>query len=185
MERINKAFQQIDRRNFVPPHLRQLAALDGPLPIGYNQTISQPTTVRLMLKWLNVQPTDKVLDIGSGSGWSSALLAYLTGPRGQVWAVERIPALVKFGRANCRRIGLKNVKFYKAGENYGLAKFAPYDRILVSAAAQQLPHSLLDQLNDGGKLVIPVSYDILEITKINSDKINCITHPGFIFVPLI
>ena len=185
MERINQAFQQIDRRNFVPTQLKQLAMLDGPLPIGYGQTISQPTTVRLMLEWLAVQPADKVLDIGSGSGWSSALLAQLTGPMGQVFAVDRIPELVEFGRINCQRAGLKNIKFYLAGEDYGLTKFAPYDRILVSASARQLAESLLDQLTDSGKLVIPVRHDILEITKIKNNQINCVTHAGFVFVPLI
>jgi len=185
MDRIDQAFLQVDRQNFIPSQLKHLAFIDSPLPIGYGQTISQPTTVRLMLEWLAVQPDDKVLDIGSGSGWSSALLSQLTGSKGQVFAVDRIPELVKFGQTNCRRAGLNNIKFYQAGEHYGLIKYAPYERILVSAAASQLPGLLIDQLTIGGKLVIPVRRDILEVTKIKNNKINCITHVGFVFVPLI
>jgi protein-L-isoaspartate(D-aspartate) O-methyltransferase len=185
MDKIDKAFQQIDRQDFISPHLRQLSAFDGPLPIGYGQTISQPTTVRMMLQWLAVQSADKILDVGSGSGWSSALLAYLTGPKGQILAVERIPALVKLGRANCRQAGINNVKFFPAGKAYGLAKYSPYDRILVSAAARQLPKALLDQLKIDGKMVIPIRHDILEITKIKANDYNYVVHPGFIFVPLI
>jgi len=185
MELIDKAFQQINRQNFVLDHLKDLADIDGPLPIGYGQTISQPTTVRMMLSWLGVQPGDKILDIGSGSGWSTALLAFLTGPGGQVLAVERIPSLMKLGKTNCRKIAVLNVEFFKAGKDYGLAKYAPYDRILVSAAADKLPELLITQLKIGGKMVIPVRHDILEITKTKTDEYESLTHSGFIFVPLI
>jgi protein-L-isoaspartate(D-aspartate) O-methyltransferase len=185
MSAVDKAFEEINRKKFVPDHLIDLAAIDGPLPIGYGQTISQPTTVRLMLEWLAVQPGERILDVGSGSGWSTALLANITGPQGSVWAVERIPALVRLGRANCRKAGILNVKFFLSGNDYGLAKYSPYDRILVSAAANQVPQALLAQLKVGGKLVIPVRHDILEITKKTADNYNYVTHPGFVFVPLI
>ncbi|HUD07554.1 MAG TPA: protein-L-isoaspartate O-methyltransferase [Candidatus Saccharimonadales bacterium] len=185
MELIDKAFKRINRQSFVPDHLKDLAIIDGPLPIGYGQTISQPTTVRMMLSWLDIQPGNKILDVGSGSGWSSALLAYLTGPTGQVLAVERIPYLMKLGKANCRKIGISNVEFFKAGKELGLIKYAPYDRILVSAAADKLSESLITQLKIGGKMVIPVRHDILEITKTKSNEYKNISHPGFVFVPLI
>ena len=91
--------------------------LTSPLPIGFGQTISQPTTVKFMLSWLDAMPGDEVLDIGSGSGWTSALLADIVGPQGIVYAVERIPELVKFGRDNCRRLGIENVFFFQAGKS--------------------------------------------------------------------
>ena len=184
MDPLNKAFAQADRANFVLPEYESQAYYDHALPIGFGQTISQPTTVRLMLGWLEVEPGNKILDVGSGSGWSTALLSYLAGPKGKVYAVERIPELLEFGRENCRSAGIKNTHFYLAGKHYGLPKYAPYDRILVSAEAQAVPKELMDQLKPGGKMVIPVGYDILEIEKPPGGKSDIKIHPGFVFVPL-
>lgn len=185
MDHIEKAFQKISRANFVTEDQRGLAAIDAPLPIGFGQTISQPSTVKLMLEWLEAEPGSKVLDIGSGSGWTTALISHIIGLKGKVYATERIPELVDFGRNNSERIGAKNVKFFQAGIKYGLPKHAPFDRILVSAAAQKLPEELLAQLNVGGKLVIPVQNDILEITKTSDTEYETNVHPGFVFVPLV
>ena len=187
MDLVDRAFSKVDRQNFVPVPLRDQAYIDRPLPIGFGQTISQPYTVKLMLKWLDARPNDKVLDVGSGSGWTTALLSQIVGSHGKVLAVERIPELVKFGRENCENLGIKNVEFFQAGKEYGLPKYAPYDRILVSASAKKLPLELVKQLKIGGKLVISVQDDILEITKIPNGDYKTITHlhPGFIFVPLI
>ncbi|HEX5447979.1 MAG TPA: protein-L-isoaspartate O-methyltransferase [Candidatus Saccharimonadales bacterium] len=185
MDRIDSAFKAIKREWFVPEELKARSAVDTPLPIGFGQTISQPYTVRMMLEWLQVQPGDKILDVGSGSGWTSALLGYLTGPSGQVHAVEIVPALVAFGRANSRRTGLKNIRFHQAGRRYGLPRLAPYDRILVSATADEIPAELTNQLKPGGKLVIPVKNDIVEAQKQPGGKLETKTHPGFVFVPLI
>lgn len=185
MDAISRAFSIVHRVDFVPEWLKDQVGIDSALPIGFGQTISQPTTVRMMLEWLDAQPGEKVLDIGSGSGWTSALLSNIIGPKGKVFAVEKIPELVKIGRNNCKKTGLDNVKFFQAGENYGLAQHSPYDRILVSATAQKLPVELLDQLKVGGKLVIPVKNDILEIHKTSDDNFDTKTHPGFIFVPLV
>src|SRR3990167_5795569 len=113
-DRIEEAFEVVDRAKFMPKDVRHLAGYDQAVPIGYGQTISQPYTVSLMLQWLDPQPGDKVLDIGSGSGWTTALLAYLVGPKGKVYAVERIPELVEFGRDNCERFGVKNAYFSTA-----------------------------------------------------------------------
>lgn len=156
-----------------------------PLTIGHGQTNSQPTTVKMMLEWLDVKPGKKVLDVGSGSGWTTALLAYLVGTRGKVYAVERVPELVKFGRENNKKAGVTNTEFFEAGKTYGLPQHAPYDRILVSASARELPPELPGQLKVGGKLVIPVREDILEITKTGKETYKTITHPGFVFVPLV
>jgi protein-L-isoaspartate(D-aspartate) O-methyltransferase len=185
MDTIERAFQQVDRLDFIPRDMSYLAAIDGPLPIGFGQTISQPSTVRLMLEWLDVQPGDKVLDIGSGSGWSSALLAHIVGLKGKVLAVERIPALVLLGRKNCQKAGVSNVEFYHAGNDYGLSEHAPYDRILVSAAADHLPETLINQLKINGKLVIPFKHDILEIVRTGTNGYTSQSHHGFVFVPLI
>jgi protein-L-isoaspartate(D-aspartate) O-methyltransferase len=185
MVRVQEAFRAVRRADFVAPELREQADVDTPLPIGFGQTISQPTTVKLILSWLDPMPGDEVLDVGSGSGWTTALLAHIVGPQGTVYAVERIPELVEFGRDNCRRLSIENAFFFQARREYGLREHAPYARILVSASARELPAELLDQLSIPGKLVIPVQYDILEVTKTAEDEYRTRTHPGFAFVPLV
>lgn len=159
--------------------------MDIALPIGYGQTNSQPYTVRLMFDWLDPQPGDVALDVGSGSGWTTALLAYLLGPRGHVHAMEIVPDLVEFGQHNCERHGITNVTFHQASEGYGLPEYAPFDRILVSASAQNVPEELKNELKPGGKLVIPVGHDILEISKTPDGHYPTKIHSGFIFVPLL
>lgn len=183
---VEKAFREIDRADFVLLKYRDEVGIDAPLPIGHGQTISQPTTVRMMLEWLEPKPGEKILDVGSGSGWTTALLSKIVGKKGQVYAVERIPELKEFGEKNCKKSGIKNAKFYLVdSKTFGLPKFAPFDRILVSASAKELPQELIDQLKTEGKLVIPVADTILEITKKSKDDINIIEHYGFVFVPLI
>lgn len=185
MDRINQAFHIVPRTAFLPMDVRERAELDRPLPIGFGQTNSQPSTVRLMLEWLGPQSGEKILDIGSGSGWTTALLAYLVGSKGSIYAVEKIPQLVSFGRKNCEQAGARNVRFFEAGSTYGLPDFAPYDRILVSAAALTLPKALLEQLKVGGRLVIPIGNSIHVIDKINKSTHRGTENPGFLFVPLI
>lgn len=185
MDFIEKAFAKYPRQNFMPDSVKSQANWDMALPIGYGQTISQPTTVQMMLEWLEPEPGNKILDVGSGSGWTTALLSYLVGPKGKIYAVERIPELLEFGRNNCQNASIENAKFYLAGQEYGLPKFAPFDRILVSAAANKLPQTLLDQLKIDGKMVIPIQNDILEITKTSQKKFEIVKHSGFVFVPLV
>jgi protein-L-isoaspartate(D-aspartate) O-methyltransferase len=185
MDRIGQAFAKIDRANFMPPPVKSMAGADTPLPIGYGQTISQPSTVEMMLEWLDAQPGDKVLDVGSGSGWTAALLSHIVGPKGKVYAVELVPELLEFGRDNAERAGVKNAEFFQAGDKYGLPEHGQFDRILVSAAADKIPQELLDQLKPGGKLVIPVHNTIYEISKNQNGEVESIEHPGFVFVPLI
>lgn len=185
MSEVEKAFKTVKRVGFVPSKLKGLASIDSPLPIGFGQTISQPTTVRMMLTWLDPQLGESVLDIGSGSGWTSALLSKLVGEEGKVYAVEKIPELLAFGESNCQKAGVTNIEFFLAKKPYGLPQNAPYHRILVSAAAQKLPFELLDQLRNDGKLIIPVKHDVLEITKVSPTEHTTTVHPGFVFVPLI
>lgn len=182
---IEKAFAAAPRRNFLPEDIQDRSGIDAPLPIGFGQTNSQPTTVALMLQWLDVQPGDKVLDVGSGSGWTSALLSQLTGKGGSVDAVEIIPELVEFGRRSCQNLGIKNVRFHQAGKRYGWPEGAPYDRILVSAAGDRVPEELLEQLKLGGRLVVPVRSSVFIIDKNENGNIEKQEQPGFIFVPLV
>lgn len=185
MDRIEQAFAKFNRADFVLADVKSMTGVDTALPIGYNQTISQPTTVEMMLEWLDAQPGDKVLDVGSGSGWTTALLSHIVGPNGRIYAVERIPELVEFGQDNCEKAGVVNAEFFQASDEYGLPEHAPFDRILVSASADELPKTLIDQLKISGKLVIPVRGDVLEITKKQNNNFEIIKHPGFVFVPLV
>lgn len=184
-DRVSKAFERFPRENFLPPNIAGEAEWDMPLLIGYGQTNSQPTTVRMMLKWLDVHPGQTVLDVGSGSGWSTALLTHLTGSKGRVIAVERIPELVTFGQSNCKKLGLKNVEFHKAKKTFGWPDQAPYDRILVSAAAQEIPGELIEQIALEGRLVIPVKNSVIIVTKDKQGNIDQLENYGFTFVPLL
>jgi len=139
----------------------------------------------MMLEWLEAQPGDKALDVGSGSGWTTVLLSHIVGSKGAVFAVEKIPELVAFGRHNCEKAGVHNVQLFQADREYGLTRYAPYGRILVSATTEKLPKELLNQLKVGGKIVIPVQNDILEITKTSVTNYKVKKHSGFVFVPLV
>lgn len=183
--KLDQAFHAADRREFLPDEMRVMAYQDAPISIGFGQTNSQPYTVRSMLEWLDPQKGEKILDIGSGSGWTSALLAYLVGKNGVVYAVERIPELYSFGAENCRRLGINNVHFFQATVELGLPKYAPYDRILVSAAAQEIPSELIKQLKSGGRMVVPVLNSIFVVDKKPDQQIVANEHPGFTFVPLL
>lgn len=184
-EALKAAFQAVPRYNFLPPEVVEQAGLDKPLPIGFGQMNSQPSTVAMMLDWLQVEPGQKILDIGSGSGWSTALLSHLTGPKGTVTAVEIVPQLVEFGQTNCDRLSISNANFHQASIIYGWVSAAPYDRILVSAAGRRVPPELIGQLKPGGRLVIPIRSSVLVINKDKKGETAQAEHPGFAFVPLI
>src|SRR5690606_4557206 len=156
-ERIAAAFAAAPRPAFLPEHLRAQWQLDCPLPLTHGQTNSQPSTVAAMLELLDVAPGMKVLDVGSGSGWTTALLAELVGPQGRVIGVERVPALVEHGRAALRSGDWPQAEIRPAEHGrLGLPDEAPFDRILVSAMAGTLPTALVDQLAEEGVMVVPV-----------------------------
>ena len=184
-DRLNDAFAAHPRENFLPDEVGQQAAIDAPLPIGYDQTNSQPSTVHRMLEWLDAQNAQKVLDVGSGSGWTTALLSHLVGSEGKVYAVEKVPELVRFGKINCDRQNVTNAEFQAAGDYFGLADQAPFERILVSASAKEMPLELIDQLDNGGRMVIPVRHSIFVIDKNDQGSIKETEHPGYAFVPLV
>lgn len=178
-----EAFRNIDRKDFILSEYKEDAYKDIPLPIGYGQTISQPTTVAFMLELLQVKKGDRVLDVGSGSGWTTALLSYLA-KDGFVWGVEILPELVLFGKSNLSKYNFKNSIILEAGKEIGLREKGPFDKILVSASAETVPFLLLEQLKEGGIMVIPIRDSIWKIKKING-KIETEVFEGFLFVPLI
>jgi protein-L-isoaspartate(D-aspartate) O-methyltransferase len=179
-------FLAVDRKDFIPESEQWRAYEDQPIPIGYGQTISQPYTVAFMLEQLGIKPGQRVLDVGSGSGWTTALLARAIGRSGKIYGLERIPELVKFGRQNLAKYNFPWASIYKASERVvGLPNKAPYDRILVSAAAKIIPDELLDQLAAPGRLVIPVRNGLVRVDKDSTGRLENQTYPGFVFVPLI
>jgi len=179
------AFRTIDRKYFVPDDLVDDAYIDAPLPIGYYQTISQPSTVAFMLERLDPKDGNSVLDIGSGSGWTTALLCYIVGEKGSVIGVERVDTLVEQGKHNLSKFRFNShCHIEKAGEKLGLPG-RQFDRILVSASAEKIPEELFSQLKIGGILVIPIGESIFKFTKVSETQIDKEEFYGFVFVPLI
>ena len=183
-DRVALAFERTPREGFLPEGERRSSAFDGPLPIGLGQTNSQPRTVEAMLRLLDVHEGHRVLDVGSGSGWTTALLARLTGPGGRVLGVELEPELVEFGRANLERAGVPWASIHEALPGVlGLPGAAPYHRILVSAMARSLPDELVDQLHTGGVLVAPVAGTMLRVAR-SMRGLGITRHGRYRFVPL-
>lgn len=182
---IEQAFDAFPRELFLPPSGADRAGVNRPISIGHGQTNSQPSTVRQMLEWLDVKRGAHVLDVGAGSGWTTALLSHLVGEKGDVVAVELVSELVTFGQENCRRTGVQNAVFHQAEKTLGWPAQAPYDNILVSASARYFPEELVEQLAAPGKLVIPVGNTVYEIIKNARGEIAQVPHPGYVFVPLV
>lgn len=183
--RIIDAFTRVDRKYFVPESVSNLMYIDKPLPIGNNQTISQPSTVAFMLEHLAPKEGDTVLDIGSGSGWTTSLLCYIVGENGSVTGVERVDELVKQGSENLSQFQFTHdCHIQKAGEILGIPG-ALFDKILVSASAEEVPEALFNQLKIGGILVIPVKNSIFKFKKTSETYVEREEFRGFVFVPLI
>lgn len=186
--KIIKAFSQIKREDFVLEEEKEWAYINDALSIGYNQTISQPLVVAFMIELLNPQPGEKILDIGAGSGWATGLLAYLIKPKGKVIAIDIIPELVEFGKKNVGKynfIKKEIVQFFCADGKLGYEKEAPYDKILVSASAFEVPQKLWQQLKIGGRMVVPIEDSIILIEKISENNWQKKEFPGFVFVPFV
>ena len=154
-ETVIRAMEQVPRELFVPQDSRHMAYLDLPLSIGEGQTISQPYIVAMMTEAMELSGGDRVLEIGTGSGYQTAILSALT-PRGRVVTMERVPALMQQARQRLEELGYRNVEVQLAGSSLGCPSKGPYDAIIVTAAAPRLPKSLISQLAIGGRLVIPV-----------------------------
>lgn len=184
MDAVPAAFAATPREDFLPAAQTRRAAYDGPLLIGCGQTNSQPRTVEAMLRLLEVEAGQRVLDVGSGSGWTTALLAHLTGPGGQVIGVELEPELVRFGSANLARAAMPWAEIRQADLHVlGLPDESPFDRVLVSAEPTTLPQQLVDQVADGGRMVIPVAGTMLLVVR-NGRDVEVTRHGGYRFVPL-
>ena len=206
---IIEAFEKVDRKDFVPEELKDKAYLNTPLPIGYGQTISQPLTVAFMLELLQPQAGDKILEVGSGSGWQTALLACIVSSNqpatlrifkrgrsvgrsvtddGKIIAVELIPELMDFGRKNVAKYGFIKkgiVEFHSFNATKGMPENAPFDRIISAAAGGEIPPAWKEQLAIGGRLVAPVKGSIMLLTKKSETEFKTEEYPGFAFVPLV
>ena len=178
------AFTAHPRVGFLPPDQRHRADYDGPLPIGHDQTNSQPRTVAAMLRLLDVGWGMRVLDVGAGSGWTTALLAHLVGSDGQVLGVELVPELTQWGADNLAATRQPWASIVQARPGVlGLPEQGLFDRILVSAESDELPQALVDQLRDGGIMVIPVAGEMLRVVR-RGEQTDITRHGGFRFVPL-
>jgi len=197
------AFRKIKRADFMPEGMKHLAEINEALPIGSGQTISQPLTVAFMLEELKPEAGDKILDVGSGSGWTTTLLAYIVSQKGnskfqisnykqkgKVIAIELLPELKEFGEKNASKYNFVKkgiAEFICADGSKGYEKEAPFDKILCSAAVQQneIPLAWKKQLKIGGRIVAPVRSSIWTLVKKSEKEFEEAEYPGFGFVPLV
>jgi len=184
---VEKAFKKAPRHNFVPDSQKNIAYENIPIPILEGQTISQPIVVARMTEWLDLKDGHKVLEIGSGSGWQSAILSNLVGD-GKIFTIERHEKLANLAKKNLENLGIKNVKIIHGDGNKGLLENAPFDRILVAAACKVVPPKLLDQLAIGGLLIAPIGDNVqslILLKKTDKGFKEIKKQEGYVFVPLI
>jgi protein-L-isoaspartate(D-aspartate) O-methyltransferase len=184
---VENAIRNTPRHLFVPDSQKNEAYENAPVPIMNGQTISQPSVVARMTEWLNLKEGNKVLEIGSGSGWQSAILANLVGS-GKIFTIERHPQLAKFAKKNLEKLQIKNVQIIHGDGNLGLPEESPFDRILITAACKKVPEKLLQQLAVDGLLLAPIGENIqsLVLLKKTSDGIIEVKNQkGYVFVPFV
>lgn len=187
---IIESFKRVPRHKFVPPDVREGAYIDRPLPIGHGQTISAPSMIAIMLEVLQVKGKQKVLEIGAGSGYNAALIAEIIGRDGELYTIERIEKIAKFGNKNLEESGYDWVNVIVGDGTRGYEEKAPWDRILVTACAPEVPKPLIEQLKVGGKLAAPVgkhpmSQTLILLKKLGEGKTEVERHGGCSFVPLV
>ena len=184
---VENAFLDVPREIFVTDNLKKYAYLDSPLEIGNGQTISAPHMVAIMVEALDLHKGQKILEIGAGSGYHAAIVARLIGEEGHVFTIERFESLADVAKKNLKRANITNVTVEVGDGSKGLIKYSPYDRIYVTCAAPDVPQPLIDQLNESGKLMIPVGRMVckLELIEKKGEKINTKNLGGCAFVPLI
>ena len=184
-KRVLNAMSRIPRESFVPPEEKPSAYDNIPLPIGHNQTISQPLIIAMMTEALKLQGGEKVLEVGTGCGYQAAILAELAS---RVITVERLPELAEGADKLLKKMGYENIEVHLAGESLGYPEEAPYDVIMVTAAAPEIPRQLINQLISGGRMVIPVgSRHMQELYRVTRGQKGEIVENlgGCRFVPLI
>lgn len=183
-KKILEAFEKVPRELFVPSEMRYFVDNDAPIPIGYGQTTSQPYIIALMIQYLNLSGDEKVLEIGTGRGYQTAILSHLAK---EVYSIEIIPQLADEARERLKKLGIKNVQIFTGDGTLGLPQYAPYDAIIVSAFSPSVPSPLLDQLADGGRLIIPIGstgLQYLYLYKKKGDNIEKVKLDSCVFVPL-
>ena len=185
-EHVESALRNIPRHEFVPESELDYAYNNEPLQIMKNQTISQPGVVTRMTAWLDIKDGQKILEIGTGSGWQSAILSSLVG-HGDVYSVERHPELVKFAQENLKKLNIENVHVILGDGSLGYPKESPYDRIIITAACSEIPLPLLDQLKENGLIIAPVgdsSQSLVLLQKTSKGIVEIKNHSKYVFVPL-
>ena len=151
-----RAFRDVNRENFVPENLRSAAYQDTPLPLMRGKTISQPTTVMIMTHALELEPGDKVFEVGTGSGYQAAIIAKIVGSKGKVITTEVVPELVKFAKDNLKKAKITGVYAYEEDGSNGVPSEAPFDKIIITSACKEFPKPLIEQLKPDGIIVGPV-----------------------------
>ena len=186
-EEVKKAFQKVPREKFLPDYLKKMAYCDTPQQIGFGQTISAPHMVAIMCEALDIYKEQKILEIGAGSGYHAAIVAYLVGEKGHLYSIERIEDLGKIAKKNLINAGFKNTTVEIGDGSEGLEKYQPYDRIYVTCAAPAVPPPLINQLKDRGKLLVPVGKVYCDLKLIEKKDKEIITKNlgGCVFVPLV
>ena len=185
-DRVEYALRNIPRHEFVPESELEYAYVNEPLSIMKKQTISQPGVVTRMTEWLDVENGQNILEIGTGSGWQSAILSYLVGS-GTVYSIERHPELVKFAQENLKKLNINNVHVILGDGNLGYSEASPYDRIIITAACSEIPLPLLDQLKENGLIIAPVGdsfQSLVLLQKTSKEMIEIKNHSKYVFVPL-
>jgi len=184
---VENAFLDVPREIFVTENMKKYAYLDSPLEIGNGQTISAPHMVAIMVEALDLKKGQKILEIGAGSGYHAAIVARLIGQEGHVFTIERFESLAEIAKKNLKKANITNVTVEVGDGSKGLLKYSPYDRIYVTCAAPDVPKPLIDQLNESGKLMIPVGRMVctLELIEKKGEKIKTKNLGGCAFVPLV
>lgn len=183
--RLLNAFSKVERHKFIPEEIRTSAYADFPVPIGEGQTISQPYIVALMTECLNLTGAEKVLEIGTGSGYQAAILAELAK---EVYTIERFVSLAKNAEKTLKELGYQNIKIQVDDGTLGWKEFAPFDRIIITAATPRIPLPLTEQLKEEGKLILPLGESfsqVLTVVEKKKGKLESIQVCGCVFVPLV
>ncbi len=187
MDIVKNAFLEVPRENFVPDRVKNRAYIDSPMEIGSGQTISAPHMIAIMCEELDLKPGQKILEIGTGSGYHAAIISNIIGEKGHVYSIERYENLAERARNNLKNANIKNVTVEVGDGSGGLAEYQPYDRIYVTCAAPDIPKPLIDQLKDPGKLLIPVGRMFCELKRFEKKdgKTSTKSLGGCAFVPLV